>query len=101
MQVGLRIHVPLDLFEEVLLALGDEEMLNVGLCHPVYQILVRYAVLSEGKLRDQGVQDFIPGAVVVVIHFNQPEDLLLPLKQGGGHVRVVEPLQEELLVKLI
>ena len=101
MQVGLRIHVPFDLFEEVLLALGDEEVLNVGLGHPVYQMLVRYAVLSEGKLRDQGVQDLIPRAVVVVVHFNQPEDLLLPLKHRGGHVRVVEPLQEELIVELI
>jgi hypothetical protein len=101
MQVGLRIHVPFDLFEEVLLALGDEEVLNVGLGHPVYQMLVRYAVLSKGKLRDQGVQDLIPRAVVVVVHFNQPEDLLLPLKQGGGHVRVVKPLQEKLLVELI
>jgi hypothetical protein len=39
--------------------------------------------------------------VVVVVHFNQPENLLLPLKHRGGHVRVVEPLQEELIVELI
>ena len=101
MKVGLPVHVPLDLFEEVLLALGDEEVLNVGFGHPVYQRLIRYAVLSKGKLRDQRVQDLIPRAVIVVVHFNQPKDLLLPLKHGGGHVRVVEPLQEELLVVLI
>jgi len=101
MKVLLRVHVPLDLFEEVLLALCDEEVLNIGLGHPVYQVLVRYAVLSKGKLRDQGVQDLIPRAVIVVVHLNQPEDLFLPLKHGGRHVRVVKPLQEELLVVLI
>ena len=101
MKVLLRVHVPLYLFEEVFLALCNEEVLNIGLGYPVYQVLVRYAVLSKGKLRDQRVQDLIPRAVIVVVHLNQPEDLLFPLKYRGGHVRVVKPLQEELLVVLI
>lgn len=63
--------------------------------------MISDAILLEGKLLDEGVQDKVPRAVVVVVCLDQPEDLLLSLEKLRGHVWRREPSQEKLLIILI
>jgi len=100
-QALIWLHVLLYLLEYVFVVLLNEEVVHIGLDDIPDQFITSYAVLREGSLFDQRVQDMIPGARIVVFSFDETQDFFLSFEESGRHVRGPEPLHEEFLIVLI